>query len=75
MEYFDKAEVLHPVIFDEPDAGSVELSSNIKAELKGKGKGLKNLLKGARWKRLLSPLIHGLTYIPIYIYIHLQPNQ
>ena len=38
MEYFEKEDILHMAISDEPEAGSVELSSNITAELNSKGK-------------------------------------
>ena len=37
MEYFEKEDILHMAISDEPEAGSVELSSNITAELNSKG--------------------------------------
>jgi uncharacterized protein YuzE len=37
MEYFEKDDVLHLAISDEPEAGSVELSPNITAELNEKG--------------------------------------
>ena len=37
MEYFEKEDVLHTAISDEPEEGSVELSPNITAELNGKG--------------------------------------
>ena len=37
MEYFEKEDVLHMTISDEPEAGSVELSPNITAELNSKG--------------------------------------
>ena len=37
MEYFEKEDVLHMTISDEPEAGSVELSSNITAEVNSKG--------------------------------------
>lgn len=37
MQYFEKDDVLHVVISDEPEAGSVELSPNITAELNEKG--------------------------------------
>ncbi len=37
MEYFEKEDVLHMAISDEPEAGSVELSPNITAELNNKG--------------------------------------
>jgi uncharacterized protein YuzE len=37
MEYFEKEDVLHLAVSDEPEAGSVELSPNITAELNKKG--------------------------------------
>jgi uncharacterized protein YuzE len=37
MEYFERDDVLHLAISDEPEAGSVELSPNITAELNEKG--------------------------------------
>jgi uncharacterized protein YuzE len=37
MEYFEKDDVLHLAISDDPEAGSVELSPNITAELNEKG--------------------------------------
>ena len=37
MMYFEKDDVLHLAISDEPEAGSVELSPNITAELNDKG--------------------------------------
>ena len=37
MEYFEKDDVLHLAVSDEPEAGSVELSPNITAELNEKG--------------------------------------
>ncbi|NIM12947.1 MAG: DUF2283 domain-containing protein [Candidatus Aminicenantes bacterium] len=37
MEYFEKEDILYLVISDEPEAGSVELSPNITAELNEKG--------------------------------------
>ncbi|MCP5107870.1 MAG: DUF2283 domain-containing protein [bacterium] len=37
MEYFEKDDVLHLAVTDEPEAGSVELSPNITAELNEKG--------------------------------------
>ena len=37
MEYFEKEDVLHLAVSDEPEAGSVELSPNITAELNEKG--------------------------------------
>lgn len=37
MAYFEKDDVLHFVISDEPEAGSVEVSPNITAELNAKG--------------------------------------
>lgn len=37
MEYFEKDDVLHLAISNEPEAGSVELSPNITAELNEKG--------------------------------------
>ena len=35
--YFDKEDILHLVISDEPQSGSLELSPNITAELNDKG--------------------------------------
>jgi len=37
MTYFEKDDVLHLAISDEPEAGSVEISPNITAELNAKG--------------------------------------
>jgi len=37
MSYFEKEDVLHLVISDEPEAGSVEVSPNITAELNAQG--------------------------------------
>jgi len=37
MMYFEKDDILHLAISDEPEAGSVELSPNITAELNDKG--------------------------------------
>ena len=37
MAYFEKDDVLHLVIADEAEAGSVEVSPNITAELNDKG--------------------------------------
>jgi uncharacterized protein YuzE len=37
MTYFDKDDVLHLAISDEPEVGSIEVSPNITAELNGKG--------------------------------------
>ena len=37
MEYFEKDDVLHLAITNEPEAGSVELSPNITAELNEQG--------------------------------------
>ena len=37
MAYFEKDDVLHLSISDEPEAGSVEISPNITAELNAKG--------------------------------------
>jgi uncharacterized protein YuzE len=37
MAYFEKDDVLHLAILDEPEAGSVEVSPNITAELNAKG--------------------------------------
>ena len=37
MMYFEKDDVLHLSISDEPEAGSVELSPNITVELNDKG--------------------------------------
>lgn len=37
MMYFEKDDVLHLSISDEPEAGSVEVSPNITAELNDKG--------------------------------------
>ena len=36
MEYFEKEDILHLAISDEPEAGSVEVSPNITAELNSK---------------------------------------
>jgi len=37
MRYFEKDDVLHLAISDEPEAGSVELGPNITVELNDKG--------------------------------------
>ena len=37
MEYFEDEDILHLAISDEPEAGSVEISPNITAELNSKG--------------------------------------
>ena len=37
MAYFEKDDILHLAISDEPEAGSVEVSPNITAELNEKG--------------------------------------
>ena len=37
MVYFEKEDILHLVISDEPESGSVELSPNITAELNENG--------------------------------------
>ena len=37
MSYFEKDDVLHFAISDEPEAGSVEVSPDITAELNAKG--------------------------------------
>ena len=37
MTYFEKDDILHLVISNEPEAGSVEISPNITAELNAKG--------------------------------------
>jgi uncharacterized protein YuzE len=37
MTYFEKDDVLHLAISDEPEAGSVEVSPNVTAELNAKG--------------------------------------
>lgn len=37
MMYFEKEDILHLTISDEPEAGSVELSPNITVELNDKG--------------------------------------
>ena len=37
LVYFERDDVLHLVISDEPEAGSVELSPNVTAELNAKG--------------------------------------
>ncbi len=37
MAYFEKDDVLHFAISDEPEVGSVEVSPNITAELNAKG--------------------------------------
>jgi uncharacterized protein YuzE len=37
LAYFEESDVLHLAISDEPEAGSVELSPNVTAELNEKG--------------------------------------
>jgi uncharacterized protein YuzE len=52
MMYFEKEDVLHLAISDEPEAGSVELSPNITVELNDKGEmiGLE-ILEASRFIR------------------------
>ncbi len=52
MMYFEKDDVLHLAISDEPEAGSVELSPNITVELNDKGEmiGLE-ILEASRFIR------------------------
>ena len=38
MTYFEKEDILHLVISDEPESGSLELNPNITAELNDNGK-------------------------------------
>ena len=38
MTYFEKEDILHLVISDEPESDSIELSPNITAELNNNGK-------------------------------------
>jgi uncharacterized protein YuzE len=37
MKYFEKEDVLHLAISDEPESGSIELSPDITVEVNGKG--------------------------------------
>lgn len=37
MTYFDNEDILHLVISDEPQSGSIELSTNVTAELNDSG--------------------------------------
>ena len=37
MRYFEKEDILHLVVSNEPEAGSVELAPNITVELNNKG--------------------------------------
>ena len=37
LAYFEKDDVLHLAISDEPEAGSIEISPNVTAELNAKG--------------------------------------
>ncbi|HEX72524.1 MAG TPA: DUF2283 domain-containing protein [Candidatus Hydrogenedentes bacterium] len=37
MSYFEQEDILHLLISDEPEAGSVEISPNITAELNAEG--------------------------------------
>lgn len=37
LTYFEKEDILHLAISDEPESGSIELNPNITAELNGKG--------------------------------------
>jgi len=37
MAYFEKDDVLHLAISDEPEAGSIEITPNITAEINAKG--------------------------------------
>ena len=37
MRYFEKEDILHLVVSNEPEAGSVELNPNIRVELNNKG--------------------------------------
>ena len=48
MAYFEKDDVLHLAISDEPEAGSVEVSPNITAELNAKGELIGIEILGAR---------------------------
>lgn len=47
MAYFEKEDVLHLAISDEPEAGSIEISPNIKAELNAKGELIEIEILGA----------------------------
>ena len=59
MASFEKDDVLHLAISDEPEAGSVEVSPNITAELKAKGEliGIEILVQafGRNQKRIQKP--------------------
>jgi len=37
IKYFEKEDILHLLISDEPEANSIELGPNVTAELNGKG--------------------------------------
>ncbi len=52
MRYFEKEDVLHLAISDEPEAGSVELGPNITVELNDKGEliGIE-ILEASRFMR------------------------
>jgi len=53
MMYFEKDDVLHLAISDEPEAGSVELSPNITAELNDKGEMIGiEILEASRFIRV-----------------------
>jgi uncharacterized protein YuzE len=52
MMYFEKDDVLHLAISDEPEAGSVELSPNITIELNDKGEMIGiEILRASRFIR------------------------
>ncbi len=52
MMYFEKDDVLHLVITDEPEMGSVELSPNITVELNAKGEMIGiEILEASRYIR------------------------
>lgn len=37
MSYYEKEDILHLVVSDEPEGGSIEISPNVTAELNSKG--------------------------------------
>ena len=58
MHYFEKEDILHLIVSDEPEANSVEISPNITAELNDEGE-LTALVITVRDSRILS-----LPYLP-----------
>jgi hypothetical protein len=46
MMYFEKDDVLHLAISDEPEVGSVELGPNITVELNDRGEMIQGMFRG-----------------------------